>query len=97
MKIPSKVKILGQDFDIKFLPRKKMKDLGRADINDNIIYLREGMPEDKLGEIFFHEVCHAITEMLNQNVTEDQVNNTAVGLYGFLKENGYLNGQVDKS
>ena len=90
MNIPDKVKILSQDFTVKRLPKKKMKSvLGLCDSTKNVIELREEICGDKLAEVFIHEVVHGIAENLNMGLKEDQVNNLAVGLWGFLKDNGY--------
>lgn len=88
MKIPNSVKILGQAYRVIW--KKNLRDMGLTDVNKNVIYLRSGMVPDKAGEVFCHEVTHAITEMLNQGMSEDQVNNTAVGWYAFLKDNNYI-------
>lgn len=61
--------------------------MGLCRSDDCAIDLREGMTKDKRGEIFVHEVVHAIGEVLNLKLTENQVNSLGVGLYGFLKAN----------
>lgn len=91
MRIPSKVKVLGQDFDVVFLPKEKMKDaLGMSCPDTNTIKLRKCLKGDKLGEVFIHEVMHSIEQTLNMDLGEDTINNLSVGVYAFLKENGYL-------
>lgn len=91
MKIPKSVEILGQTFKIEMRPSKTMKDaLGWCAPNKNRICLVKGMPEDREGEVFIHEVLHAIEKNLSLKLSEKDINNLALGVYGFLKNNGYL-------
>jgi hypothetical protein len=88
MRIPSKVNILGQDF--KVVPLKKKKDTDHIGICyawRNRIELDGDLVPDTAGETFLHEVIHAIEQKLVLKLTEAQVNNLALALYQFLKQN----------
>lgn len=88
MKVPKKIKILGQDYNVIEKEDAKMEGIMGLCLSDDCeIHLRKSMPEDKKGEVFLHEVVHAIAETLNLKLTENQVNNLGVGLYGFLASN----------
>ena len=86
MKIPSQVIILGQPFDIIMKPQAEMEDeLGCCQVTYNTIFLRQDMKDEKMGEVLLHEIIHAVGENLNLDLTENQVNNLAVGLYPIFR------------
>lgn len=88
MKIPEKVIILDQQYKITILPEDHMEGImGLCRSDDCAIDLRDGMTTDKQGEVFLHEVIHAVGETLNLKLTENQVNSLGVGLFGFLRRN----------
>ena len=88
MKLHKKLKILGQEYSVYLLPNKKMKGkLGECNVNDREILIRETLKGDKFREVFLHEIIHAIAEMLNLDMTENQVNNVAVGLTALINDN----------
>lgn len=92
MIIPQVVKILGQEYKIEFLGNKKKRDfIGRCFPHANIIQLDENLCQDKTGEVFLHEVLHAIDENLELGIKHKSVNRLAIAIYQFLKENNYLN------
>lgn len=92
MVIPPVVKILGQDYKIKFLGKSKKRDfIGRCFPHANIIQLDENLPPDKMGEVFLHEVLHAIDENLELGIKHKSINRLAIALYQFLKDNNHLN------
>lgn len=91
MKIPDSVHILGQDYKVERRGKKDMpKLLGWCDVNKNVVQLRDTLSGDKLGEIFLHECIHAIEQQMSLDLTEKQVNSLGVGVYAFLKDNGYV-------
>jgi Zn-dependent peptidase ImmA (M78 family) len=88
MKIPCKLKIVGQDFVVTKESGKKMKDcIGRCYPHANKIYISKNLTQDKANETLLHEVIHAIEQNLGLKMKEKQVNNLAFCLYSFLKEN----------
>jgi uncharacterized protein YpuA (DUF1002 family) len=56
--------------------------MGESKYNECEIWLNEDYKEvkERLSQVFLHEVVHAVSNELNINLTEDQVNNLAVGL-----------------
>ena len=92
MIIPEVVKILGQEYRIEFLGKKKKRGfIGRCFPHANIIQLDESLCPDKMGEVFLHEVLHAIDENLELDIKHRSINRLAIALYQFLKENNHLN------
>ena len=88
MKIPKTLNICGQKFKVGMKSDRQMKDaIGLCYAHKNIMYLQDDLPKDKMGETLIHEVIHAIEQQMNLKMTENQVNNLALGLYQFLKEN----------
>ena len=86
MRIPSQLFIHGQVFDIQFRDEKEMiGELGKCDVNHNTIFLRHGLNDEKLAEVLLHEVIHGVAEMINMTLTENEVNNLAVGLMPILR------------
>lgn len=88
MKLPDMVYVLDQEYKVHHKPAKEMKGyLGICKSTDMVIEVRNNMTNDKTKEVLLHEVTHAISDALNLNLTEDQVNNIGVGMYGFLSRN----------
>jgi len=91
MKIPKKVKLCGADFQIVF--KRKLIDsdgnslLGLCDVNNCVIFLQTGMESQKRFEVFFHEVLHAIDENMCFGLGEKKVNNLAIEIIRFIKDN----------
>lgn len=91
MVIPDKVNILGQEYAIEFMKKDKKRNfIGRCFPFNNKIQIDENLPSDKAGEVFFHEVLHAIDENLELDIKHRSINRLAIALYQFLKENNYL-------
>ena len=91
MIIPPVVKILGQEYKIEFLGDKKKRNfIGRCFPNANIIQLEETLCKDKMGEVYLHEVLHAIDENLELGMKHKSINRLAIALYQFLKDNDYI-------
>ena len=59
MNRPTFIKIFGQKYKIKYEYANE-DNLGETDSTNNIIWLRPGMPEDKLIRVLGHEITHAI-------------------------------------
>ena len=86
MRIPRKVRILGQIYTVQY--KDEMEgDMGECDYVNNRITLLKGMSEEKLMQTFLHEIVHAIEKSMNLNLKEQQVDNISLGLYQILKEN----------
>lgn len=59
MRRPTTVKIFGQKYKVAY-DQKGDEFLGTTDSTNNIIHIRNGLPEDKTKRVFMHEVTHAI-------------------------------------
>lgn len=59
MKKPIAIKIFGQKYRIRY-DYESEDAYGLTDQSTNTIYLRGGLPEDKLIRVFMHEVTHAV-------------------------------------
>ena len=59
MKRPTSIKIFGQKYKIRY-DHMDETSYGMTDADSNTIWLRPGMPEDKLIRVLGHEITHAI-------------------------------------
>jgi len=59
MKRPAFLKVSGIKYRIKY-QLDDQDAFGLTDPATNTIYLREGLPEDKLIRVFVHEITHAV-------------------------------------
>jgi hypothetical protein len=50
----------------------------------------DGVSADRQGAAFFHEVLHALMELIGQQIPEETHVALSLVLYAFLKANGYL-------
>ncbi len=61
--------------------------LGRAYIKDGEILLNLDQSEDSMRSTFVHEVTHYIADLLSIEMSEQQVDGIAMGMFTFLKDN----------
>jgi hypothetical protein len=83
MKIPATLDICGVGYKIVWKPDTAMHNsIGETRYNECEIWLNEKYKEhkDRMAQVFLHEIIHATAEELNIGISEDQVNNLAVGL-----------------
>lgn len=59
MKRPTFVKISGMKYKVKYT-LEDPDAYGLTDSSINTIFLRDGLPEDKLIRVFVHEIMHAV-------------------------------------
>lgn len=59
MKRPTSIKIFGQKYKIRY-DYTNEDNYGLTDADTNTIWLRPGMPEDKLIRVLGHEITHAV-------------------------------------
>jgi hypothetical protein len=96
MKIPSKVKVGG--FTYKVIKNYKFKEdstlCGQTDnslLEVRISYIDisgEKRKEEKIEEIFLHEILHLVNQIYNANkLDEETVTRLTMGLYQVLKDN----------
>ncbi|HOT31249.1 MAG TPA: hypothetical protein PLQ61_06765 [Bacteroidales bacterium] len=93
MNIPEKVKIGCKDYEIeivdKLLYLEGKTACGVINRNSCKIELStaEAMSEDSMNLTFFHEVLHGLEDFFDIDLTEEQIEKFAKGLYLFIKEN----------
>jgi hypothetical protein len=83
MKIPESINICGITYRVIWRSDKDMhNNIGETRYNESEIWLNEKYQkyDERMAQVFLHECTHAVSEELNLNLTEDQVNNLAVGL-----------------
>ena len=93
MRIPRRVRICGQVFDVKMQDeilvgngKRKEKLLGLCDTQNTRILLKKGMSSEKKKEVLLHECIHAIEVNLDLGLSEQKVNLLGVEMLSFLKD-----------
>lgn len=83
------LKILGQLYTLEVVEEISRSDLlnGMIDHDNQIIYIRKSLPEEKKKEVLLHEVIHGISEALDMDLKEKAVQMLARSLYDFLTAN----------
>jgi len=93
MKIPKKLKICGLDYKVIFKDDLHQKE-GFAGLHrpvEQIIELEKNYHPQTVERNFLHEIVHAINNnYCNGELTENQVNSLANGLYQVLNDNKLL-------
>ena len=85
---PSRIKVLGKPFTIKWLTEGLDADLlGECDSDKQLISVRDGQPPEQEEDTLLHEVLHAIDEAMGLKMKEAQVKGCATGLLAVLKDN----------
>lgn len=86
--LPKKVNILGQLWDINFVPDLKDKKLrprlGLCNHDMLKIEVEVNIPLEFKREILLHEIIHAVDSAFALKLSEFQVDKLARGLYGTL-------------
>lgn len=85
MRIPKKVLICGQDFEV--VRQKDLVDMGICMVEECTIKLRKGLNKEKRKEVFLHECLHAIDENTNMELGEDKVNTLGIHILALIKNN----------
>lgn len=83
------LKILGQVYTLEVVDEISRSDPlnGMIDHDNQIIYIRKSLPEEKKKEVLLHEVIHGISEALDMDLKEKAVQMLARSLYDFLTAN----------
>lgn len=83
MKLPKKLKIGGHTFTVELLDKLENDAFGTTMQAKNLLQFRKGIPASQLESTFLHEILHVI----NYNLTEEQVEYIANGLYQVIVDN----------
>ncbi len=96
MKIPDKIKIGGIEYGVKKIkigevpPLMKNHADGQTCHNKCMIYLDIGLNEQRMFQVFLHEIIHAIEWNNDFNSSEEYIQSMASNLYQVLKDNDLL-------
>ena len=89
MKIPTSIKIGSQTIKVTLTPACNIDSEcngGWAKWEQNELLIASDMPQERIEQVFIHEVLHFI----NIYLTEEQCTYLAEGFYAFLKDNDML-------
>lgn len=94
MRIPKRVKVGPYDYALArkeiVLGADRSELWGHYDPTAQVITLASNMSEQREATAFFHEVIHAIDELVCVGLREKQVEVLAPALYEFLRDNKML-------
>lgn len=88
-----KLKICGFDFPITYKPlvvENGDSCLGCCKSDLNSIEIKTGLVPQRENEVILHEALHAISDIMNMELNELQVNTYGVLLINFMKENKHF-------
>lgn len=96
--IPGEFRFMSQQWQIKPGTAKDITtDLGQCNLDERTIYLSPNYPEEVVLDTLFHEIFHAFELVLNQHLTEDQVDNMSRAMTHFFRENPeFMNLLIDE-
>ena len=90
-KRPERIKIISKRFNLDYLPEGQapLADdrMGECDTMNQKILVQEGLKFDTEREVILHETLHAISDEMNLDLTEHQVEGTAKGILSVLIDN----------
>lgn len=85
---PKSIDILGKKFEIKLLePGEQDNCDGYMSLSEQIIAIRLQPAKDYNHDTGFHELIHAVDEILGLGLKEKQVHQLAAGLIAVMKQN----------
>jgi hypothetical protein len=85
---PKKIDILGKKFTIKLLQPDEQENCdGYMNLSEQIIAIRLQPANDYNHDTGFHEMVHAVDEILSIGLKEKQVHQLSAGLIAVLKQN----------
>jgi hypothetical protein len=97
MKRPARVRVLGKQFAISFVPvgdaglrdgpDDKSPGSGRCDADKQAIFVEDGQPLESEQDTTLHEVLHAIEHSMGMDVEELVIQRLATGLLAVIKDN----------
>ena len=94
MKIPETIRVCGLIYKVVFEKNMDQRDglVGQHRSKELIIKLQDGdYAPQKIEQVFFHEVLHAIDlNYNNDKMTEEEIDRVSSGLYQVLSDNNLL-------
>ena len=85
MKIPSKIKISGQEYSVSQV--RGMADSGNSDTSNNIILIKEDMAQTEKESCLLHEIIEVINANNDFNLNHQTIQTFENCLYQVLKDN----------
>lgn len=92
MKIPKKVRIGGIDYVVQYEERLISDDgkalAGQIDYSEDIIRLEPKVQSTQgMCQTLLHEIMHGIEHHFKMDLTEDEIDNLASGMYMVVQDN----------
>lgn len=86
MKIPTKLRVSGIDYNIKYSTTLGDNVLGLTDLDTNTISLGKSLTQEQKEITLFHELFHCI----NWELSESECEFLSHAIYAILKDNNLL-------
>ena len=90
MKRPARVRVLGKQFQIDFVPgdHKNLEEAyGLCDSDEQRIWIKEGQPLESEQDTVLHEVLHAVESAMNMDLDDKIIHLLATGLLAVIRDN----------
>ena len=91
MNIPTKIRILGQQWSVLWQPHLAGSDgkalLGLMDDETNTITLRSNLRPNQMASTFLHEIIEALVASCDLKINHSTIATLESGLYQVLKDN----------
>jgi sulfur relay (sulfurtransferase) DsrC/TusE family protein len=87
------IRILGHDYLLEYTKNPKTSGVivrGYCDYQRQKIILEKTLTDDQHGEVLLHEVFHAISQGMNQDLTEEHITALGRGFWATVKDNPAL-------
>lgn len=82
------VKLLGREILFKIFRSRKHN--GEWHYDKNTVFIKKGLDPTEEKDVVFHELTHAISDLMNLDLTENQVTLLATGWISLLHDNPHL-------
>ncbi len=90
MNIPNKVKIGGQEYDVRLVPKVNTDNRncdGQITYSEQLIEIRDDLKSDYLDCVFVHEILHGIYEHCGFEQDENTIDRLSRALQMVIKDN----------
>ena len=85
MKIKNTIRVLGKDYEVKYI--KGLADFGSTDFNTNTILIKEDMTDENKQSVVLHEILEIINEANDLNLKHQDIQTLEAGLFSVYKNN----------
>lgn len=90
MKRPARIRVVGKQFQIEFVPadHEKLEEAyGLCNTDEQRIWIREGQPLESEQDTVLHECLHAVESAMNLDLEDDIIHRLATGLLAVVRDN----------